>query len=147
MSNYVGFALDEAAHLGFSRLLVAGHPGKLVKVSAGVMQTHNLYADARREAVIAALARMGAPRALIEDVWGCATTEAMASLIRGAGYPAVWEPLADAAARYCEGRVRRTIEIDAVFLDDDKKLGASLRLREDPRRWHKGGRALGTDGD
>jgi cobalt-precorrin-5B (C1)-methyltransferase len=147
MSNFVGFALDEAARLGFGRLLVAGHPGKLVKVAAGVMQTHNLYADARREAVIAALARMGAPWALAERVHGCATTEAMVGVIRRAGYQAVWDHLADAAAEYCEVRVRGAAEIDAAFLDGAEVLGVSGRIRRDPNRWRKGGHQHGTDGN
>ncbi len=147
MSNYVGFALDEAARLGFKRLLIAGHPGKLVKVSAGVMQTHNLYADARREAVITALARMGAPWALVESVHGCPTTEAMVGAIRGARYEAVWDRLADAAAAYCEARVRGSTEIDAAFLDGEEILGVSGRIRRDKNRWEKGGNAFGTDGN
>lgn len=147
MSNFVGAALDEAARLGFTRLLIAGHPGKLVKVSAGVMQTHNLYADARREAVITALARMGAPWALVERVYGCPTTEAMVEVIRGAGYQAVWERLADAAAAYCEARVRGALEIDAAFLDGGETLGVSGRIRRDQNRWRKGGNAHGADGN
>lgn len=147
MSNFVGFALDEAARLGFQRLLIAGHPGKLVKVSAGVMQTHNLYADARREAVMAALARMGAPWALVECVHGCKTTEAMVDAIRGARVQAVWDRLADAASGYCEARVRGAAEIDAVFLDGNEILGISGRMRRDQNRWRKGANAHGTDGD
>lgn len=147
MSNFVGFALDEAARLGFRRLLIAGHPGKLVKVSAGVMQTHNLYADARREAVITALARMGAPWALVESVHGCPTTEAMVDAIRDARYQAVWDRLADAAVTYCEARIRGAMEIDAVFLDGGEILGISGRIRRDQNRWRKGGNAHGTDGN
>ncbi len=147
MSNFVGFALDEAARLGFSRLLVAGHPGKLVKVAAGVMQTHNRCADARREAVICALARMGAPRGLVEKVYAGPTTDAMDLAIRSAGYAAVWDLLADAAADYCEARVFGAVEIDTVFLSEAGTAGASRRLRGDKRRWQKGGAAHGADGD
>lgn len=147
MGNFVGFALDEAAGMGYRRLLVAGHPSKLVKVAAGVMQTHNLYADARREAVITELARMGAPRALIERVYGCATTNAMIAEIRGAGRQAVWNRLADAAQGCCEARIRGAAEIDVMFLEGGAVLGASRRLREDANRWRKGGAAVGADGN
>ncbi len=138
MSNFVGFALDEAARLGFSRLLIAGHPGKLVKVSAGVMQTHNLYADARREAVAAHLALLGAPTAVVARAYGCPTTDAMAAAIRDAGFLRVWARLADAAQDYCEARVRGAVEIDAAFLDGGALLGASARLRGDENRWGRG---------
>ena len=45
MSNFVGFALDCAAELGFARATLLGQPGKLVKVSGGSMQTHSQYGD------------------------------------------------------------------------------------------------------
>jgi cobalt-precorrin-5B (C1)-methyltransferase len=147
VSNFVGFALDEAARLGFRRLLIAGHPGKLVKVSAGVMQTHNLYADARREAVVTALARRGAPWALVERVYGCPTTEAMVEAIHGAKIQAVWDALADAAGQYCEARVRGAVEIDAAFLNGVEILGVSDRIRRDRNRWRRDGRTHGTDGN
>ena len=61
ISNFVGFALDAAAELGFSRALLAGQPGKLVKVAGGCMQTHSRFGDGRRETLVAHLALMGAP--------------------------------------------------------------------------------------
>ena len=68
MSNFVGFALDCAAELGFARATLLGQPGKLVKVSGGSMQTHSQYGDGRRETLIAHLALMGAPVELLEFV-------------------------------------------------------------------------------
>ncbi len=134
MSNFVGFALDEAARQGFSRVLVAGHPGKLSKVAAGVMQTHSKYGDARLEPILAHLALMRAPAALLERVYGCATTEAALSEIEGAGYSGVWARLADAAQRYCEARVRGALEVDVAYLAG-VVIGASARMRGDENRW------------
>lgn len=111
------------------------------------MQTHSLCADARREAVIAELARMGAPWALVESVYGCVTTGAMVEVIRLAGHQAVWTRLADGAQRYCEARLRGMVEVDAAFLDAGQVLGVSGRLRADPNRWGRGGDPGGTDGD
>ncbi|MEN6467143.1 MAG: cobalt-precorrin-5B (C(1))-methyltransferase CbiD [Syntrophaceae bacterium] len=41
VSNEWGYALDEAAPLGFSGILVLGHPGKLAKLAAGNWDTHS----------------------------------------------------------------------------------------------------------
>lgn len=114
-SNYLGWMLDRAAELGVERLLIGGHPGKLAKVAAGVMQTHSACADARREAIVTHLALMGAPRELLQAVYDSVTTEAAIGLIRAAGMDEVWNRLARAAKRYCTLRVRGQMEIEIVF--------------------------------
>jgi cobalt-precorrin-5B (C1)-methyltransferase len=138
MSNFVGFTLDEAVRQGFSALMIAGHPGKLAKVAAGVMQTHSRTADARREALVAHLALMGTAEDLLARVFDCRTTDATVSLIHEARMDGVWPRLADAAQHYCEARTRGAIAVDALFLSGDARvLGASKRLREDENRWRK----------
>lgn len=136
MSNYVGFALDEAVRLGFSRILIVGHPGKLVKIAAGVMQTHSKYADARREPILAELSRMRAPVELIEKVDTCVTTSAVIAELTEAGFDGVWNRLAERAQAYCAARVREGAEIDILFLDGaGVVLGQSKRMREETERW------------
>ena len=54
-SNYVGVAIDKAKEVGFSKILIVGHTGKLVKVSGGIMNTHSKEADARLELMTAAV--------------------------------------------------------------------------------------------
>ena len=117
ISNEVGFMLDSALELGAVHILLGGHPGKLSKVAAGVMQTHSKYGDARLEAIITHLARMKAPVELIESVYTCKTTDAAMKLIQEAGYHEVWNLMAYAAQKYCSLRVRREVEIDIVYLD------------------------------
>lgn len=117
VSNELGFMLDSALELGIEHLLIAGHPGKLVKVSAGVMQTHSHTADARREVIVAHLALMGAPVELLEKVMASATTDAAMVEIHAAGFDGVWNRLAKAAQSYCSLRVRGEIGISIAFLD------------------------------
>ena len=117
VSNFIGFMLDSALELGVKRLIIGGHPGKLAKIAAGVMQTHSKYADARREAIITQLALMGAEVSLLERVAGCLTTDAIMVLIRDANMDEVWNSMARAAQKYCSLRVRREIRIDVIFTD------------------------------
>ncbi len=117
MSNFVGFALDAAAEQGFGRVLMAGQPGKLVKVSGGGMQTHSRYGDGRRETLVAHLALMDAPKALMEQVWHAVTLDGCIAPIHEAGCDAVWNSLCRAASGYCEARVRGAMRVDAVMLD------------------------------
>ena len=129
MSNFVGFALDSAAELGFSRVILLGQPGKLVKVSGGSMQTHSQYGDGRRETLIAHLALMGAPVELLEFVHQSVTLDGCISPIYDAGFDAVWTHLADAAAAYAAARIHGEMRVDAVMLDAKGQiLGRSTSL-------------------
>lgn len=129
MSNFVGFALDCAAELGFLRVILLGQPGKLVKVSGGSMQTHSQYGDGRRETLIAHLALMGAPVELLEFVHQSVTLDGCISPIYDAGFDAVWTHLADAAAAYAAARIHGEMRVDAVMLDAKGQiLGRSTSL-------------------
>ena len=131
VSNELGFMLDAALELGIRHLIVGGHPGKLAKVAAGVMQTHSRYADGRREAIVTRLALMGAPVELLRGVQQSVTTDAAMELIHRAGYDGVWNELARAARQYCLLRVRNEVGIGVVFADGQgRELG---RCMEDER--------------
>ena len=129
ISNEVGFMLDSALELGVHSILLGGHPGKLSKVAAGLMQTHSKYGDARMEAIITHLARMGAPTELVERVYASKTTESAAAIIREAGYSGVWNRMARAAQRYCSLRVRHEVGIDVVYLDTEGRIIGSTMER------------------
>ena len=122
VSNEIGFMLDSALELGVEHLLIGGHPGKMTKISAGLMQTHSHTGDARREAIVTHLALMGAPMELMSAVYECVTTDAAMAMIHDAGCDAVWDRLAHAAQRYCSLRVRGGIRIDAVIADAEGRL-------------------------
>lgn len=117
VSNFIGFILDAAVELGFKHLVIGGHPGKMCKLSAGIMQTHSKYADGRREAIVTQLALMQAPLDLMERVYTSITAEAAIALIHEYNCDEVWNRLAEAAHRYVSARVRAEIVIDIVFAD------------------------------
>ena len=74
-SNYIGAAIDHAAGAGFRSVLLVGHLGKLIKVSAGCMNTHSKVADARRETLAAHAALAGGDRALVKALFDSPTTD------------------------------------------------------------------------
>ena len=51
MSNFVGYMLSEAKRIGFKKILMAGHIGKFIKISAGIFNTHSKVCDARNEII------------------------------------------------------------------------------------------------
>lgn len=84
-SNYIGDALDLAAALGFSSVLLVGHVGKLCKAAAGVMDTHSRTADGRREVFVTHAALLGGSPALLRKLYEAPTTDAALALLEGEG--------------------------------------------------------------
>ncbi len=97
-SNFIGYMLEKAVELGIKRVLLLGHPGKIVKVAAGVFHTHNKMADARLETIAAYLAAGGAPAGTVRRVLACTTTEAAMEIIRDCGLNGVYAVLAERAS-------------------------------------------------
>ncbi|MDO4669661.1 MAG: cobalt-precorrin-5B (C(1))-methyltransferase CbiD [Butyricicoccus pullicaecorum] len=60
-SNFIGDALDYAAWKGFHKIFLVGHAGKLVKLAAGIFNTHSSVADGRQEIFVSHAALCGAP--------------------------------------------------------------------------------------
>lgn len=51
-SNYIGDAIDIALEFDFENILIIGHIGKLVKLGAGIMNTHSAQADGRMDVIV-----------------------------------------------------------------------------------------------
>ena len=75
ISNYVGESLDYIKYKGFKHILLVGHTGKMVKIAAGVMNTHSSYADCRMETIAAYSAALGADRITVNSILSCVTTD------------------------------------------------------------------------
>lgn len=75
-SNFIGEALDYAVYRGFAGVLLVGHAGKLIKLAAGVFQTHSAYADARQEIFAAHAALCGVPRETVAQLMDAVTVDA-----------------------------------------------------------------------
>lgn len=67
-SNFIGESIDMAAEEGIKEILLVGHGGKLVKVAAGVMNTHSSVADGRMEVLAAHGAACGADRNMVSEI-------------------------------------------------------------------------------
>ncbi|NLY20317.1 MAG: cobalamin biosynthesis protein CbiD [Tissierellia bacterium] len=68
VSNFIGDALTYTHYKGYRKIYLLGHIGKFAKLSIGVFNTHNRYADTRMEAFIYYLSLMGAPIELLKEI-------------------------------------------------------------------------------
>ena len=57
------------------KILLIGHIGKLVKVAAGIMNTHSRWADGRMEVLCAGAVMAGAQTDLCKKILECITTD------------------------------------------------------------------------
>ena len=73
-SNFVGEMLDYACEIKRDIVLVA-NLGKLVKVAAGIMNTHSRNADARMEILAANAAVAGASMSAVTRIMDCISTD------------------------------------------------------------------------
>ena len=137
-SNFIGDALDLAGNRGFSQVLLVGHAGKLVKLAAGVMNTHSRYADGRAEVFCAHAAVCGAPQSLCQSLMQAASADACLALLDDAP---LREPVIDsiltAIQRHLDRRAGGRFRTGAVlFTNTLGLLGQTTTAKEIIRSWN-----------
>ncbi|HBF4444239.1 TPA: cobalt-precorrin-5B (C(1))-methyltransferase [Clostridioides difficile] len=125
VSNFVGYMIKEAQRIGYKKILMAGHIGKFIKVSAGIFNTHSKVADARSEILVANLALMGARYEFLNKINQCVTTEEAVELINNSEYREVYNILSNK----CRERVKQylnensdDIDVEVIIFSMDKSL-------------------------
>ncbi|MZQ98898.1 MAG: cobalamin biosynthesis protein CbiD [Acidaminobacter sp.] len=138
-SNYIGETLDYLVYKGFKEILLVGHVGKLVKLAAGIMQTHSSMADGRMEILGVHSAMAGAPSALVGKIMACGTTdEAVEVLDEAELTKAVFDSIMERICFQLNYRTRGAMKVevilfstqDAVIGETDGALALARRLRE-----------------
>lgn len=81
-SNYIGDTIDMVCDAGAEAMLLVGHIGKLVKLGAGIMNTHSKAADGRMEVLAACAIRAGAEADTARKILDCVTTEAVLDILK-----------------------------------------------------------------
>lgn len=84
-SNFIGDTVTMARELGFRRLLLIGHLGKLIKVSGGIMNTHSKYGDHRMEILSEYARKAGTEEKDIAQIMECISTEEAVGILLKAG--------------------------------------------------------------
>lgn len=132
ISNFIGETLDYLTYKGFKRALIVGHIGKMVKIAAGVMNTHSSYADARLETLAAHSARLGAGPELIEELFNCSTTKTALEILKEKPFfDQLCRNIVDKIQSHLTARVFNTIQFEVVLVDYDNQLIAqSAKVNE-----------------
>jgi cobalt-precorrin-5B (C1)-methyltransferase len=75
VGDRIGDTIKIATKLGFKKIIIAGLPAKLIKLSVGILNTHNKYGDARIEALTHACVITNIPYEIIKKVSESLTVE------------------------------------------------------------------------
>lgn len=74
-SNFIGETIDMAGAYGFDEMLLVGNLGKLVKLAAGIMNTHSRVADGRMDIMCTHLALCGGTTDMVKELYKCINTD------------------------------------------------------------------------
>lgn len=128
-SNYIGETIDAAVNLEMRSLLLIGHIGKLIKVAAGVMNTHSRQADCRMEVLAAYAAAEGASVECVQAILSCITTTEALELLKEKGIlSGVMERVMERIDFHLRHRAGGSLQVEAiVFSTEDGILGKTKR--------------------
>lgn len=136
-SNFIGRALDACAAESFETVLLAGHIGKLGKLSGGIMNTHSSYADCRTELFCAHAAVCGASQAVCRALMDAASSDGCIAILDGAGLrEAVLDSMFSAIGRHLARRAAGRCRVGALlFSNEYGLLGQAGEAEEVMESW------------
>ena len=131
-SNFIGDAIDIGMELGFESILIVGHIGKLVKLGAGIMNTHSSWADGRMDVLVTCGVLAGADTDTLKRLPDCVTADAAMDILEEDGY---LEKTADILSQrmdsYLRARVKDSIPIAALAFSYKRQLQVRTALAEE----------------
>lgn len=129
-SNFIGFMLEQAVRIGFRKILIIGHIGKLIKLSSGSFHTHNKMSDGRLETLAAYAGLFGASRYVIRQILEANTTEAVLPIISNNALFQVYDYAVKRAVIRAERYIHNEASINIVMSSLDGKVLANSKNKK-----------------
>ncbi len=115
-SNFIGDTIDMAVELGFRKLLLTGHIGKLIKVAGGIMNTHSREGDCRVELLAAFAVKVGADADAALQILDCVTTEEAVRILEKSGkLEMVMDHAMERICYYLNKRAGGRLQVDCIM--------------------------------
>lgn len=139
-SNYIGDTIDLAVSYGMKEFLLVGNIGKLVKLAAGIMNTHSRVADGRCDIFVAHAALCGADREQLGQIMDSVTTEEILSLLENWGLKeAVMKGILGRIEEYMNHRIGGKMKFGVmIFSEKTGFLGETTCAREICEHFRRG---------
>lgn len=131
-SNYIGDTLEMIGELGFKKVVLCGHIGKLIKVAGGIMNTHSKEADCRIELMMYSAFMAGADKKVLDQISKCVSTDAAYEYILQAGIEkAFMENVMEKIDFYLNKKAAGRFQIECiVYSNEFGLLGETKGARE-----------------
>lgn len=131
-SNFIGDVIDICCEMNFSKILLTGHIGKLIKVSGGIMNTHSKEGDCRMELFLAAAIKCKCSLKCAEKILDCITTEEAIQIIKKENkIEKVMKYILDKIMFFLNKRANNKIEIGCMIYSNQFGLLAKTKNAED----------------
>jgi cobalt-precorrin-5B (C1)-methyltransferase len=129
--DFMGYMLEKAVEKGAKQITVFGHSGKLVKLAAGIFNTHHKMGDARMEVIAAYAGAAGADTELIKKMLQSNTTEETIKPLKQVKLlQATFDKIAEQVKLRSSERTQNEAEINVVIVSiDGTILGTSQNAR------------------
>lgn len=128
-SNFIGTTVDMAVEAGFTKMLLTGHIGKLIKVAGGIMNTHSREADCRMELLAAFAVKEKTEPEVVRKLLECVTTEEAVWILKEAGtLQPVMDTIVSRICYYLEKRAGGKMQVDCILYANE--LGELAKSKE-----------------
>ena len=115
-SNFIGNTIDMAVELGFQKMLLTGHIGKLIKLSGGIMNTHSKEGDCRMELLVSSAVKCGVEVKYLNQILECVTTEEAVRILTECGKrQEVMDYAMERICYYLNKRSKGKMKIDCIM--------------------------------
>ena len=137
-SNYIGDTIDLAISYGMKDFLLVGNIGKLVKLAAGIFNTHSKVADGRGEIFAVHAAMAGAEAKVVQEIYDCINTDRMLDVLEREGLrEVVMQSILAAIEKHVAGRVGDTMRFGViVFSEKYGYLGQTSDAERELNKWY-----------
>jgi cobalt-precorrin-5B (C1)-methyltransferase len=129
--DFMGYILNKAVEKGVKEIMLLGHPGKLVKLAAGIFNTHHKMGDARAEVIAAYAGAVGADTDTINRILQSNTTEEAAEFLKQVNLSrATFDRIAEKVRSRVMERIKEKAKVSVIIVSLD---GAILGMDETAR--------------
>ena len=137
-SNYIGDTIDLAISYGMKDFLLVGNIGKLVKLAAGIFNTHSKVADGRGEIFAVHAAMAGAEAKVVQEIYDCINTDRMLDVVEREGLrEAVMQSILAAIEKHVAGRIGDAMRFGViVFSEKYGYLGQTSDAERELNKWY-----------
>ncbi len=121
--DFVGYMLEKAVEKGVKEIVFLGHSGKLVKLAAGIFNTHHKMGDARNEVIAAYAGSVGANTVAIQQILQSNTTEEATEILQKAGLQqATYDSIAQKVNLRITEKTKNQIKFSVIIVSMDGKI-------------------------